>query len=133
MASSKTRVKGGKKLDAFLKKAKAAKSVKAVEMGYYAQDRYPDGQAVSNVALFNEFGTKHLPERPFMRLAIADMEGQVLEVLKREIDPRTMQVTYRTASNVGKVGRDAIEASAVRLDVKDTGYLSTHARWEVRQ
>ena len=131
MASSKSRIKGGKKLDAFLKKAKAAKGVKEVEVGFYGTDTYPNGQPLPQVAAANEFGTKNLPERPFFRLAIYGMQNEVIDTLKRGVDPRTMRVTYRTASDVGKVGVDAVEKSAVRLDVKDTGFLSSHVRWVV--
>ena len=130
--ASKGKVKGGKKLNAFLKKAKAAKGVKEVEMGFYSEDSYPDGQTLPRVAASHEFGTKNLPERPFFRLAIASMPGQLLQVLKREVDPKTMVVSYSTASRLGQVGVDQIEGSAKRLDVKDTGFLSSHARYKVQ-
>ena len=38
---SKTRIKGGKKLDAFLRKAKYAKGVNNVEVGFYDTATYP--------------------------------------------------------------------------------------------
>ena len=38
-----TRTRGGKKLDAFLRKAKTAKGVNAVEIGFYSTAKYPDG------------------------------------------------------------------------------------------
>ena len=126
------RIRGGKKLDAFLKKAKAAKGVKAVEVGFYATDRYPDGKPVTEVAAFNEFGTKDQPERPFMRIAISKMDGRVLSILKREINPRTMVVTRSTAGNVGEAAKDEIQQSVLRLDVKDTGFLHDHARYEIK-
>ena len=36
-----TRIKGGKKLDAFLRKAKGARGVGEVEVGFYSTARYP--------------------------------------------------------------------------------------------
>ena len=126
------RIRGGKKLDAFLKKAKAAKGVKAVEVGFYATDRYPDGKPVTEVAAFNEFGTKDQPERPFFRQSITSMEGRVLGVLKGEINPRTMVVTRTTAVHVGEAGKDEIQKSVLRLDVKDTGFLHDHVRYEIK-
>ena len=58
-----TRTRGGKKLDAFLRKAKTAKGVNAVEIGFYSTAKYADGTAVTNVALWNEFGfeSKYFP------------------------------------------------------------------------
>ena len=37
-------------------------------------DDYKDGPAVAQVAAWNEFGTKHVPARPFMRQAAAKIE-----------------------------------------------------------
>ena len=98
-----TRIKGGKKLDAFLKKAKGAKGVKEVEIGFYDTARYPpvrtgknggqkqEPHPVTLVAFWNEFGTETAPERPFFRIAVANMElAPMLALLKGEVDPRTM-------------------------------------------
>ena len=126
------RIKGVKLLAALLKQAKAAKGVESVEVGFYATDRYPDGQSVTEVALFNEFGTKNLAERPFFRQAVTGMEGRVLGVLKSEVNPRTMVVNLVTAVHVGEVGKDEIEKSVLRLGVKDTGFLHDHVRYEVQ-
>ena len=115
-----TRIKGGKRLEAFLRKAKNAKStnnVKEVEVGFYSTARYPPvrtglkgGQkqspvAVTNVALWQEFGTWNIPERPFFRTAILLMQTPQLELLKAEINPRTMVVTRRTANKMGMLGK----------------------------
>ena len=127
------RIKGGKKLDAFIKNAKAAKGVESVEVGFYATDRYPNGQPVTEVAAFQEFGTKNMPERPFFRQSIGSMEGRVIGVLKSEINPRTMVVTRSTAGHVGEVAQDEIQKSVLRLDVKDTGFLHDHVRYEIKE
>ena len=116
-----TRTRGGKKLDAFLRKAKTAKGVNAVEIGFYSTAKYPDGTAVTNVAFYNEFGTDGkdgvgaIPERPFMRQSIAKFPDQILPVLKADVDPRTMVVTRRTASKVGLVGQGIIQRQIVLL------------------
>ena len=82
-------VKGGQKLKAYLKAGKATPSVTGVRVGFFAKSRYPDGTPVTNVAAWNEFGTKGsnklvtirsrgkvfrfksggIPKRPFMRYA----------------------------------------------------------------
>jgi hypothetical protein len=38
---------------------------------------YADGTSVMNVALWNEFGTEHIPSRPFIRNAVYGHEGQI--------------------------------------------------------
>ena len=58
-----TRTKGGKKLDAFLRKAKGAKGVGSLEIGFYSTAKYPDGTSVTNVAFWMEYGfeSKYFP------------------------------------------------------------------------
>ena len=68
---ARSRTKGGKKLDEFLRRAKTADGVDTVEIGFFSDAKYPDGTPVTNVAAYNEFGTNGkdgagaIPERPF--------------------------------------------------------------------
>ena len=124
---AKTRIKGGKKLDAFLKKAKGAKGVKEVEVGFYDTARYPpmrtgknggqrqEPHPVTLVAFWNEFGTKTIPERPFFRNAIQSMQHPILELLKSEVDSRTMIVDRRIADRVGLIGQSEVRQSITKL------------------
>ena len=102
-----TRIKGGKKLDAFLRKAKGARGVGEVEVGFYSTAKYKDGTPLTNVALWQEFGTNgtngvgKIPERPFFRIAIRKMEAPALALLKADVDPKTMVVTRRIAEKLG--------------------------------
>ena len=120
-------------MDAFIKRAKAAKGVEEVEVGFYSSDRYPDGKAASDVALFQEFGTENTPERPFFRIAILNMEGKILDVLKREINPHTMVVSRRGAQHAGEVAQREIQDTALRLRVKDSGFLVDHVQVNVKE
>ena len=132
-----TRTRGGKKLDAFLRKAKTAKGVNAVEIGFYSTAKYPDGTSVTNVALWQEFGfeskyfpvqakdgtwifikrqtPKQIPERPFFRQSIAKMPDRILPILKAEVNPRTMVIDRRTATLVGMEGQSIIKDQIVLL------------------
>ena len=110
-----TRIKGGKKLDAFLRKAKGARGVGQVEVGFYSTARYPDGTPVTSVAAWQEFGTKTIPERPFFRIAIGKMGGPALALLKADVDPKTMVVTRATASKLGLIGQKEIRKSITNL------------------
>lgn len=47
-----------------------------VQVGIIEQATYKDGQSVAQVAAWNEFGTTHIPSRPFFRQTIAQNKSQ---------------------------------------------------------
>ena len=113
---AKTRVKGGKQIKDFLRKARSAQRIKNTEVGFFQDARYPDGTPVTNVAAWNEFGTSNgVPERPFFRLAIAGAEDDLLALLEREIDPKTLAITQQLADRVGLTLQAAIRLSITHL------------------
>lgn len=119
-AMAKPVIRGGKNLAAYLKKAKNAKSIKKIEVGFFEDAKYPDGTQVAAVAAWNEFGTErngqqHVPERPFMRNAIAGSENDLLDVLHENVDPENMVVDERTAGKLGLTLSDAISRSIETL------------------
>lgn len=131
------RIKGGKKLARFLQKAKYAKGVKDIKVGFFATSTYPDGTAVTDVALWNEFGidsktfavrtpdgaiiglrrpaVKRIPERPFFRRAIKRMGKPVLELLEAEVDTEVMVVSRSTADRAGAIASAEVQKSITRL------------------
>lgn len=115
------RVRGGKKLDAFIKRLNTARGVKGVEAGFYSTAKYDDGTPVTNVAAYNELGTENkdgtqrIPERPFFRQAIKRMPDPILDVLEQGVDPETMVCGPITAGRVGLVMQSEIQESIVRL------------------
>ena len=118
---AKSRTKGGRRLDEFLRRAKTADGVNAVEIGFFSDAKYPDGTPVTNVAAYNEFGTEnkdgsvHIPERPFFRQAIPKMKTPILNVLVADVNPRTMVVDRRTAERCGVVGQGVLQRQIVLL------------------
>ena len=119
-----TIIRGGKKLDAFLRKAKVAKNVRSIQVGFFQTDTYPDGTPVTNVALWQEFGTEietltgtqqHIPERPFFRNAIRDAQRELPQVLHDNVDPRTMVVDRKVAEKLGLAFQGLIYDSITRL------------------
>ena len=113
---AKSRTKGGKRLDEFLRKAKTANGVESVEIGFYSEDKYPDtGTPVTNVAAANEFGSGNIPERPAFRQAIPQIKTTALSVLKANVNPRTMVVDRGVAEQVGRAGQDTLRRSYTRL------------------
>ena len=109
------KVTGGANLKAFIQKAKAARSVDGVEVGFFSSARYPDGTPVTNVAAKNEFGVEPgegeapRPARPFFTQALADMEETLLPVLKESLDSRTLAVDHRVASRLGLAAKARIQ------------------------
>ena len=99
-------VKGGKLLAAYVKKVRAANQVKKVEVGFYKTARYPDGTPVTNVAAWNQFGTRrkgkvHSPARPFFTNALTKARPEVRATIRSLIDPQTLGFTVPLAQVVG--------------------------------
>ena len=68
--SQNIKIHGGEKLKEFLRRAKAAQAfnVRKLEIGFWDTARYPDGTPVTNVAAWNEWGTKKGPNTPNLSL-----------------------------------------------------------------
>lgn len=105
---------GGEKLKAVF--AKAGKGgVKGIEVGVFASAKYPDGTLVAAVAAWNEFGTKHIPERPALRNANRDNEKSLLRIIKLKVDPKTMVITPAIAELLGASHQGAMQKSIAKL------------------
>ena len=116
MANIKVSVKrtGGKKLQRLLREAGKG-GVSGVKVGFFSTARYEDGTPVAAVAAWNEFGTKTIPERPFFRNALAEMEDGIANVIKAGIDPRRMVVEDRLAGRVGEYVAGQVQESITAL------------------
>ena len=151
---AKSRIRGGKRLDAFLRQAKAAQGVSAVAVGFFPGDNNEDGIPATLIAGLNEFGTDGrdgagaIPERPAFRSAIRPIGTAALTVLRSEVNPRTMVVDRRTADLVGEVGQRTLRRSYVSLrnpanapstlalksgdnPLIDSGFLESAITWRV--
>lgn len=104
-----------------LKRAKKTAGVKSLEIGFYDTARYPDGTPVTNVAVWNEFGTRtaegavRTPTRPFFRNALPDIEAEGMATLKNSVDPATLTVSPRMAEVVGLQAQATLQQSIVTL------------------
>ena len=115
---ARTTIRGGKKLAAFIRRAKTAKarSVGGVDVGFFSTAKYPDGTPVAAVAAWQEFGTdRGIPERPFLRQAIQGADQDLLPVLKDAIDPLDPVFDAKTAGKVGVVMKARIQRSITTL------------------
>lgn len=121
MITSKVSVSGGQKAAEILRKARLGNEATAVEVGFFATAKYPDGLPVATVAAWNEFGTRRpngrvgTPSRPFMRNAIANAEDGIVEIAKRHIDPVDMKINRGTAQLIGAYVQGEIQREIVNL------------------
>ena len=66
-----------KEIEKFLKSASKINGA-YVSVGFHeGAGQYEDGQDVIEVALWNEFGTRNIPERSFIRSAITDSHTEI--------------------------------------------------------
>lgn len=63
------------KIEALRQTVKALDDATA-KVGWFEAARYPGGQPVAGVAAVQEFGTEHIPPRPFMRTTAADKQAE---------------------------------------------------------
>ena len=115
------RVTGGNRFRQQLDAARAARGVKSIEVGFYASARYPDGTPVTNVAAWNEFGTKRkdgsvfIPERPFFRHAIVFASSKVEDLIRQRTDTAEMVVDRALAEDIGITVQNEIRDSITRI------------------
>jgi len=86
----------------------------SIEVGFFADSpRYDSGVSVSNVAYWNEYGTKNIPERPFLRTSAQKNNEKYLGLVR----------SFLTAIFKGRAtGKRAISTIALKVknDIVDT-------------
>ncbi|ATN92772.1 hypothetical protein QGX11_gp009 [Pseudomonas phage PPSC2] len=89
-----------------------------VDVGFFEEDRYGpenDNLPVATVAAYNEFGTTHNPQRPFMSDAFSDeMSQRVMAKLMGDIFSAALKngmATKRLLNVLGRVTGELIEIS----------------------
>ena len=119
------KIKGGDRALKFVANAKrtAQHTPASVEVGFYSTAKYPPyrtginggqkrvPQPVTNVAAWNEYGTRYIPERPFMRISARIARNRANSrapsslnphgILRSGVDPKTMTINRRTAELAG--------------------------------
>ena len=151
--SVKVQQRGGQKLQRLLREAGKG-GVSGVKVGFFSTAKYDDkkGTPVAAVAAWNEFGTetetKTIPERPFFRRAIAEMEDGISNIVKAGIDTEKMVVDDRLADRVGAYAAVQIQESITALKeppnapsttrqkgssnpLIDTGHMRNSVGWSV--
>lgn len=81
--SATAKIKGGDKFRGVL--AKIAAQHVGVKAGILAGATTADGQKVAQYAAWNEFGTRHIPARPFMRNTVSNSAGEWKQLLTGQL------------------------------------------------
>lgn len=104
------------KLKAVKRRLKSLDGTK-LQVGFFAEDKYDDtGMPVSQVAMFNEFGTYLHPARPFMKdtfessYAKTAIKHGLTEVFKAAIKGQAMQYKLR------QLGERLVEIMQATID-----------------
>ena len=126
MAIADSHVTGGDRLKAHLDAIKARPRVESVEVGFYKEDRYPDGTGAPVVAAVAEFGLVGHAETGFMRIAQHRASEPIRERLAKTITP-----THADADDVGRIVEDTIRDTITEAGLVDTGKLKRSVRHKV--
>ena len=112
---------GGDKLRASLRKARQSTGVDGVDIGIFADSKYPDGTFVADVQASNEFGTRkadgsvHIPERPAVRQAIRESEDDARSLIAEHIDTEAGRADEKLAGLVGEFVKGAVQRGITTL------------------
>lgn len=95
----------GAKAKAKLQQIANADGVEEVAIGVVSSARYPDGTLVHDVAIYNEFGTRRMPARPFIRPNRDRILRSAAEIVARDVGTNPHYVvTERAANLIGIAG-----------------------------
>lgn len=153
-----TTVRGGKKLAALAARARRAQAQPVeIEVGVFESARYPTGQSAAFIGAIHEFGAPraNIPERPWFRSALPDIQDAVQKLVRKHIDPRNPIMSQRIADLIGATAVGILQRSITELDspplaestirtkmqqgkrppynvLLDTGFLRMSISWVVR-
>lgn len=96
------RTKGGDRIKNLLARNLRNKGVELLRVGIVNKDRYPDGKFIAQIAVWNEFGTVHIPPRPAMRQSAAKISKEVGKELKPFLKGKDFKVPLQAADAVGQ-------------------------------
>jgi len=98
---------GLKRFKRELEKSRSAE----VLIGVHAGDKNGEGQLIAEYAAHNEFGTKHIPERSFMRTTFDEQQKKLSAIMARQysmVQAGTMTV-HRALEAIGEKHSDDIK------------------------
>lgn len=87
----------------------------SVDVGFFSTARYPEGQLVAEVAAYNEFGTRAIPERPFFRGSLRRMGDGALESAAEAVADAELNLTRAGVDAVGAAAASLLQEAIVDL------------------
>ena len=116
MASGHVQFKGGQRLEKLFREA-GKRGVKEVTVGFFETAKYRKGTPVAAIAAIHEFGapSKGIPERPFFRQAVTQMQDGVARIVRTGIDAEKMVVDDHLANEVGTYAAAEVKESISQL------------------
>lgn len=104
-------IKGGDKYKRFL--AKMSEIAGGVKAGILNNATTTDGKSIAEYAVYNEFGTKNIPSRPFMRTVAKEKPKQWIGEMVRHVRGRaTDPAIWKQALGVA--------GESMKSDIKDS-------------
>jgi hypothetical protein len=124
---------GGIELEKILSNA-FKNTVHSIDVGFFKKSTYTDGTPVAMVAIWNEFGTKkggkdYIPERPFFRQANKTNQKNLINLIKKNIDIKTMAVDERLAELIGIQHSNAIKKSIIDWKIPPNAESTLKAKY----
>lgn len=92
---------------------------KTVLVGWFAENRYPDGTPVAIVASHLEFGTRYRPATPFIRQGMV-VYGDNIRKTMRSATKKTIDGIITPEQGLMQIGEAM--ATAIRKSIKDGGW-----------
>ena len=144
-----------KKFRTLLKELKKIDAQPFVKTGFLKDEAHPDGESQNGggllvIASSQEFGTEHIPERPFMRITADSIRGQVgkmiddgytriingsetVEKLLGKIGVFAVGKIQETITNLSDPPNDpkTIERKGSSNPLIDTGFMRSSVRHEI--
>ena len=100
---------GGEKIKAIMAQAEKQRRSK-IKVGIFPESEYEDGTKTAEVGAIQEFGDPQdgIPERPYFRQAVAEIERDLPKQMRGIIDPKTMEISERNAARIGRYAAGVI-------------------------
>ena len=113
-------ISGGNRLKSVISHIKTAKPV-SIDYGQHSNATYPDGLPVAQVALWNEYGTERIPERPSFRHANTLLGNEMAYRLKGFSLEKSDKIVHdRTLHNIGEMAVNNLKQSVTGSGISYT-------------
>ena len=113
------KVSGGRRIREWVRRAEAAaRKPQTVEVGFFPESRYPDGdrEHVAAVAFMHEYGLGDLPERAFLRPAAISAQRPVRAAIRQGIRGRSIDSPFTLPASLARAAGNIV-ADQIRSNI----------------